>query len=184
MKTDNSSGWSLEHVYSILRPIAGSMMKGERRNHTLQPTALVGEAAIRFLSRQAQDPRSMSKEELITAVSREMRCVLLDHARAHGRAKRGGGSARISLSVTEPEGRGIRIPDLAAFNEALESLSREEPQWALVVDLKVFGGMTNPEIARELGVGVATVQRDWARARRYLAAKLKASDTTGEGGSQ
>ncbi len=157
--------WEL--VYPELRKRAAFLVQRERSDHTLSATAVVNEAFVRLSSRMAADWKDRS--HFYAVASGIMRHVLIDHARRHRADKRGGGAAKQELD--ESVFPSIRN-DEAGFGEAeraLEELAQESERAALVVALRVFGGLTIPEIAREVKVAERTVKNDWALARRRLA---------------
>src|SRR5690606_27256840 len=145
------------------RRIAASRMALQAPGHTLQPTALVHEAWIR-LTNSDDDKRFGNVEHLFAAVSRTMRSILVDRARQRSRAKRGGDLQRASLDAAED----VPISDddkLLLVHESLCQLEREAPVRARVVLLKFYGGLSIPEIAREMGIGERTVERYWCTRR-------------------
>ena len=164
----------LSTMYDELRRIAGGMMTRERANHTLSPTAVVHEAVIRLLGeevfRKAED-----RGFLIASASRAMREVLIDYARRRGAHRRGGGWRRVALdgAVDFFEEQGL---DPAAVHECLDRLAERNPRQAQVMTLRYFAGMTVPEAAAALNVGVATVERDWRLARAWLGSQLRGED--------
>lgn len=157
-------------LYSELRAIARHHMRGERRDHTLQPTALVHEAVLRMFG-GAGVPFADRNHFLRTA-SRAMRRVLVDHARARGAAKRDGG-IRVTLSGAEAGDAGS-ILDVLVLDDALSRLAAAEPRWAEVVELRYLLGLEVAEVAEVLGVSTATVKRDWRFAKAWLARELDA----------
>lgn len=164
-------------LYDDLRRLAVSHLGGERRDHTLQPTALVHEAYVKLL-----DQRSTAwtdRLHFFAVASRIIRRILIDHARARDADKRGGGRTRISLDGTDVAG-GEREVDLLALHEALEELARLDEQQAKIVELRYFGGCTVEEVAEILSVGRRTVDRDWQAARTWLFVRL--SDDSGARG--
>jgi RNA polymerase sigma factor (TIGR02999 family) len=153
-------------LYAELHDIAARHMRGERPDHTLQPTALVHEAFLRLLAPGSYEDRT----HFLRAASAAMRHVLVDHARARNAAKRGG-----ALRVTLDEGlagRDDRVVELLVLDDALARLAAAEPRWAQVVELRFFGGLEVPEVAAALGISPATVKRDWQFARAWLARAL------------
>lgn len=163
--------WEL--VYPELRKRAAYLVRNERSDHTLSATAVVNEAFVRLSTRMAHEWEDRS--HFYNVASGIMRHVLIDHARSHRAAKRGGGATKQELDESVFAGvvdddEGFRIAE-----DALEALAAEHERAALVVTLKVFGGLTIPEIAREVKVAERTVKNDWALARERLAAIL-ASD--------
>ncbi len=157
--------WEL--VYPELRRRAGQLVRGERVDHTLSATAVVNEAYVRLSSRMAHEWEDRS--HFYAVASGIMRHVLIDHARSHRAAKRGGGARPEELD--ESVFPSVRA-DEAGFREAeraLEELAQEHDRAALVVTMRVFGGLTIPEIAREVKVAERTVKNDWSLAKRRLA---------------
>jgi RNA polymerase sigma-70 factor, ECF subfamily len=158
-------------VYSELRRLASNYLRRERAGHTLQPTALVNEAYLKLV-----DQRNMkwqNRAQFFGISAQLMRRILVDHARQHRAAKRGG-SAQQRLSITSAEGL-IEQPqvDLLALNEALDELAQMDPQQSRIVELKFFGGLSIEETAEVLGIGHATVERDWKMARAWLRRQLE-----------
>lgn len=155
-------------MYAQLRAIAGRYLQGQR-DHTLQPTALVNEA---YLKLDGRDTASFENREHFMAVAaRAMRQILVDHARRKTAEKRGGGAIRTTLSKLSVDDQD-KAMDVLAIDEALTRLSELNPRHAQVVELKFFGGMTTPELARALDVSVATVERDWMKARAWLLVQM------------
>ena len=141
-------------VYGRLRRLAAAYLRRERRGHTLQPTALVNEAIIRLLGEGSAD---LSGPSLIQAAARAMRHVLVDHARRRRAIKRGpGGAMRLPLreDLLTEEGAGV---DLLALDEALARLGDADAELLRVVELRFFGGLTEEQTARCLGVSTRTV---------------------------
>jgi RNA polymerase sigma factor (TIGR02999 family) len=165
---DRASNRLLELAYTELRDVARRMLGGERSNHTLQPTALLHEAWLRLSRVEAtwQD-----QGHFVRSAAGVMRRVLVEHARARGRERRGGGAMRITLA---PELLGVETApeDLIAMDTALVELSQLDPQLGAIVELGVFGGLSHPEVARLLDVSLRTVERGWRMARAFLAQRL------------
>jgi RNA polymerase sigma-70 factor (ECF subfamily) len=156
-------------VYAELRGIAEKQMRGERPDHTLQPTALVHEAYLRLLG-----PTPIpfeSRVHFLRTAAQVMRRVLVDHARARNRAKRGDGSINLTLNEAIA-GADTDIIELLVVDDALTQLAAAEPRWAQVAEMRVFGGLEVPEVAAALGVSPATVKRDWQFAKAWLAQVL------------
>ena len=166
----------LELLYSDLRRLAAAYLGRERRDHTLQPTALLHEAYLRLASQGPKDWKSRS--HFLAAAAQAMRHVLVDWARARSAKKRGGRLHRIDLesaqAVTEcwPE----QLLDLDA---ALRQLSQQYARYGRVVEMRFFGGLTDEEIAEVLGVSDRTVGRDWEFARAWLEGVLNRSADAG-----
>ncbi|MHC4991505.1 MAG: ECF-type sigma factor [Planctomycetota bacterium] len=168
-------------VYEELRRLAGARMARERSDHTLQPTALVNEAYIRLIGEG--DPGFSERRHFFAAASEAMRRILIEHARAHGRVKRGGARRRQELrdhdaAVTHEPG------NLLALDEALRELEREDPRMAEIVKLRFFVGLSAAQAAEALGVTRRTVLREWATARAWLRVAMGGAGTAaGDGGS-
>jgi RNA polymerase sigma-70 factor, ECF subfamily len=160
-------------LYAELHTIAERHMRGERPDHTLQPTALVNEAFLRMSGGQSGSGISggyLDRTHFLRAASRAMRQVLVDHARARKAAKRGGG-IRITLDESLAVQHDHDI-DLLVLDDALERLAAAEPRWARVVELRYFGGLEIAEVAAALEISPATAKRDWQFARAWLARAL------------
>jgi RNA polymerase sigma factor (TIGR02999 family) len=160
-------------VYDELRRLAGGMLAAERASHTLQPTALVHEAYMRLVgpSNQGWEGRA----HFFGAAARAIRRILVDHARARGRLKRGGDRQRVSLE--EHEAPHSSPLDLLALDDALEQLANIDPRMARLVELRFFAGLTVNEAAEAIGVSPATAAREWELARVWLHARLSEEDT-------
>jgi RNA polymerase sigma-70 factor (ECF subfamily) len=152
-------------VESELRRLAGAYMARERPGHTLQPTALVNEAFLRLVD--AQGVRWHGRAHFFGIAARLMRRVLVDHARARGFQKRGGGAQTVPLETTILVSR---APDIAQLDldYALDALAEVDERKAKVVEMRFFGGMTVEETAGALGVSGDTVKRDWRLAKLWL----------------
>jgi RNA polymerase sigma factor (TIGR02999 family) len=163
-------------VYSELRRLASNYLRRERQNHTLQPTALVNEAYLKLIDQK--NAHWQNRAQFYGVAAQLMRRILVDHARQHQAAKRGG-SDQQRLSITSA-GRigGKRLAtdaaiDLLALHEALEELTAIDPQQGRIVELKFFGGLSIEETAEVMSIGHATVERDWKMARAWLRRKLE-----------
>lgn len=157
-------------VYGELRRVAGRYMRGERAGHTLQATALVHEAYLRLAKEQ---DRTWADRAHFFAVSAQiMRNLLLDHARAASRAKRGGG--QVDVTLDEAPGLIATDPDeLLALDEALLRLAEMDPRAARIVELRYFTGLSNAEVAAVLDTSEKTVKRDWSAAKAWLQGELR-----------
>lgn len=156
----------VEFVYPELAESAQRAMRRERDSHTLEPTALVNEVYLRL-----QKTKGLSwegREQFFTFAAGLMRRLLIEYARARRAQKRGGDTTRVSLEGVDfpVEERAI---DPLVLEEALNALEEVDPRLVRVVELRVFAGFKEAEIAKALGLGRATVQRDWALAKRVLA---------------
>jgi RNA polymerase sigma factor (TIGR02999 family) len=158
-------------LYEELRRLARRRLRGERPDHTLQPTALVHEVYLRLLNQHAAD--WTNRAQVLGLAATMMRRILVNHARERKAAKRGGGK-RITLSLagTLPvEDREAPVVDILDLHEALDRLALIDARKSRVVELKFFGGMTTEEMAEVLQVSPATVEREWSFARAWLYAE-------------
>ena len=159
-------------VYTEMRQIAQAFMRRQRPGHTLQPTALVHEAFIKIF--EDDQPLLADRAHLLALMSRVMRQVLIDHARAQGAAKRGGGERRITWNdeLEVASGRDAQLLKLLEVHGALDALAREDANLAQVVEMYYFGGMTAEEAALVLGRSVHAVRHDLRYARAWLRRQL------------
>src|SRR5262245_20300888 len=156
-------------LYDELKLRARSQLRHERRDHTLQPTALVHEAYLRLLRQSALPWQSRAQFLGLAAVM--MRRVLVDHGRGRRASKRGAGYVRIVLG---PDVAASPPPeaDFGDLERALDELALQDARQARVVELRVFGGLSFDDVAEVLGVSAATSQRDWRMARAWLFRRL------------
>ena len=152
-------------VYKELKRLAGSYLRRERPDHTLQSAALVNEAYLRLVD-QTQT-RWQNKAHFYGIAAQMMRRVLADHARGHNAAKRGAGMPELELNeaVAQAQARSVDLVDL---EEALQKLEKLDPQQGKIVELRFFSGLSIEDTANVLGISPATVKRDWAAARAWL----------------
>lgn len=155
-------------VYDELRGLAAARLRGERNDHTLQPTALVHEAYARLVQ---ADVGYQNRTHFFAVAAQMMRRILVDHARRIQSAKRGGGAVAITLQEDLAGAAGPRS-DVLALDEALTRLAEREPRKAQVVELHFFGGLTYAETASALEISEATVDRDLRMAKAWLAAEM------------
>ena len=158
-------------VESELRRLARAYMRRERKDHTLQATALVNELFLRFT--ESGGVRWQDRAHFMGIAARLMRRVLVDHARARDSRKRGRGVQRVTLDeallvVPEPS------PDLVALDNALDAFAAVDARKAKVVELRFFAGLSIEEVADVLDVSVDTVKRDWRLAKLWLLSELRA----------
>jgi RNA polymerase sigma factor (TIGR02999 family) len=161
-------------VYEELHRLAHQHMKRERRHqagHTLQTSALVNEAYLRLIDQR--NVRWQNRAQFFSIASRLMRRILIDHARRHQYAKRGGGALKVSLDEAAMVSQ-ERAAELVALDDALTSLAAVDPRKCQVVELRFFGGMGVEETAAVLGVSPITVKRDWSTAKAWLHRAMKA----------
>jgi len=156
-------------VYDELRRLAGSYMRSERPDHTLQPTALVHEAYLRLIG---QDANWKSRAHFLSVAAQQMRRILVDHARKHQAAKRAGGESRVSF-VDVLAVAAEKPTQLVSVDEALDLLAAEYPRQARVVELRFFGGYTEDNVAKILAISPETVKRDWRFARTWLGREVQ-----------
>jgi RNA polymerase sigma-70 factor, ECF subfamily len=156
-------------VQQELHRLAVRYMADERAGHILQATALVNEAYIRLVD--WKDVRWQNRAHFFAMAAQIMRRVLVDMARAKGRAKRGRGQLHISLSDAG-DLPVVERSDLVALDEALNSLEGVDPRKCRVIEMRFFGGLSLEETADVLNVSVATVRRDWSMARAWLHREL------------
>ena len=153
-------------VYAELRRRAAVHLRRERRAHTLQPTALVHEAFLRLTDQR--EAVWQNRAQFLAVLSRMMRRVLVDHARARLAVKRSGKWARVTVaSADEIAGSGIEI-DLLDLDVALNELAAFDARKSRVAELRFFGGLSLAEMAHVLEVSPKTVERDWQMARAWL----------------
>src|SRR5678815_4788419 len=158
-------------VYSELRRLASNYLRRERGEHTLQPTALVNEAYLKLIDQR--NAKWQNRAHFFGISAQLMRRILVDHARQHQAVKRGGSAQqRVSITTVEKLAKEPEV-DLLALNEALDELARMDSQQGRIVELKFFGGLSIEEIAEVLGIGHATVERDWKMARAWLRRQLE-----------
>jgi RNA polymerase sigma-70 factor (ECF subfamily) len=157
-------------VYDELRRLAGSYMRRERPDHTLQATALVHEAYLKLIEQQSVNWQS--RAHFFGIAAQLMRRILIDHARGHLRQKRGGEYQKVTLNeafVFSPE----QSAELIAVDAALDRLAKLDERQARIVELRFFGGLSVEEAAAVLSISPKTVKRDWSVAKAWLYADLK-----------
>jgi len=159
-------------IYTELRKVAGRYLGRERRNHTLQPTALVHEVWMKLQNDRAAAWQGRTHGLALGAQA--MRRLLVDHGRHQKREKRGGGVAPLSLDDIVKAGTTGEVPveDLLTLEAALTKLEEVDHRAAQVVILRFFSGMSTPEVAEHLQVSVRTVEADWTHARAWLNREL------------
>lgn len=170
--SEDASARLMPLVYEELRRLAREYIRRERADHTLQATALVHEAYLRMVDEK--NVTWKDRAHFYGIAARLMRRILVDHARAHNAAKRGGLEQKLSLD----EARDLPAAgatDLVALDGALENLAKTYPRKSEVVELKFFGGLEANEIAEVLQVSEKTVLRDWSFAKLWLCRELSAA---------
>lgn len=152
-------------VYTQLRQLAHLQLRNERLDHTLHSAALVHEAYLRLVG--LDPPQWESRTHFFAIAAQLMRQILVDYARRHRAAKRGGSVCKLSLdnAVEVPQRTDV---DVIALDEALQRLATIDPRQSRVVELRFFAGLSLEQIAEALDIAPATVQRDWTAARAWL----------------
>lgn len=159
-------------VYEELRAMAGRQLSGQRRDHTLQATALINEAFLRLAEQEYHSWEDRRQFLLVAATV--MRRVLVDYARRRSAAKRPDGHQRIDLDDAQL-GENF-APDLIALDQVLEQLAEVDERQAQIVELRYFAGLNVPETAETLEISESTVVREWRMARAWLMRKLETPD--------
>lgn len=160
-------------VYEELRRLAHHYMQQQRPDHTLQTTALVHEAYLKLAAHA--EPSYANRSHFLAVAAKAMRQILVDHAKATLREKRGAGVKPLELdeaALVSPE----PTQEIVELDEALEKLAAMDARKARVVELSYFGGLTQEEIAEALDISVVTVRRDWTFSRAWLYAQLQRTD--------
>ena len=157
-------------VYGELRKIAASYLRQERKDHTLQPTALVHEAYLRL--NHQKDVAWQNRAHFFGIAAQMMRRILVDHARKRQAAKRDASAWRVTTA--EVDGGAESAPELLALDRALEELEQIDPQQAKIVELRFFGGLTVEETAEVAGISPRTVKREWRTAKAWLRREIGA----------
>lgn len=153
-------------LYQDLRRLAHQRLRRERDGHTLDTTALAHEAYLRLASQHALP--ATDRHSFLAAVSNTMRRVLVDYARTRRRVKRGDGHSPVPLDDEVPMMSDRAVEETLALDVALDRLAALMPRAAQVFEQRLFGGLTNDEVADALGVSPKTAQRDWDAARAWL----------------
>jgi RNA polymerase sigma-70 factor, ECF subfamily len=156
-------------VYGHLRTLAQRRLKSERRNHTLQPTALVNEVYLKFEKQQSLDIQG--RTHFLAMAATAMRQVLVDHARNRNSQKRGGGALLITLDESAAIDDG-NPQDMLDLHRALDKLAALDPLETRIVEMRFFAGLTEVEVARELGISERWVREQWTHAKAWLRKEL------------
>jgi RNA polymerase sigma factor (TIGR02999 family) len=160
----------LQLVLGELRGMADRMLRSEKNNHTLQPTALVNELYLHLLAGEPMDVRD--RGHFFALAAQAMRRILVDHARARRSQKRGGQQQQVDIDavalVTHEN-----VQRMVELDQALDRLEKLDPRQCRVVELRYFAGLDEAEIAQFLGVSDRTVKRDWAMAKAWLYGELQ-----------
>jgi len=156
-------------VYQELRRMADHYLRGEDSGHSLQPTALVHEAYLRLIDQTKVEWQN--RAHFFGVAAQMMRRILIDHAKAKHRVKRGGTAVKVMLDENVNFTR-ERASELLALDDALQSLARMDERKSRIVELRYFGGLTVEETAQVLGISDKTVMRDWNLAKAWLYREL------------
>lgn len=160
---------ALEHLLPLvdaeLRRLAHAYMRRENPDHTLQTSALINEAYLRLVDQQ--QVRWQNRAHFFGITAQLMRRILLDHARGHARAKRGGQARLVPLdeAATVSEQKAV---ELIALDDALLALEQFDTRKSHLVELRFFGGLSNEEVAEVMGMSLRTVEREWQKAKAWL----------------
>jgi RNA polymerase sigma-70 factor, ECF subfamily len=175
-KSADPAGELFPAVYAELRRVARRYLNRERRNHTLQPTALVHEAWLRL---QNERGPAEGRTQALALAAQAMRRLLVDHGRHRKREKRGGGTPPVILDdlIKAASTGAVPVEDLLTLDAALTRLEGVDQRAAQVVMLRFFSGMTSAEVAEFMHVSVRTVESDWTHAKAWLKRELAAGST-------
>ena len=157
-------------VYAELRRIAARQLRGERPNHTLQPTALVNEVYLRLVDQRQVEWQD--RAHFLGVAAQTMRRILVDHARRRDAGKRGDGVPAVSIDDAREIATSGELP-LLALDDALARLEALDPGLAKIVELRAFGGLTIDEAAHVLDVSPSTAKRSWRTAKAWLNRELR-----------
>jgi RNA polymerase sigma factor (TIGR02999 family) len=160
-------------VYGELHALAARYLRRERKDHTLQPTALVHEAYLKLAGQTRLDCEG--RAHFLGIAAKAMRQILVDHARRHNAAKRGGNRHRIALdeNLLIESSRDV---DVLALEGALTKLAKLDPRQARMIELRFFGGLNAAEVAKVMGISQRSVEREWTMVRAWLRRELGRSD--------
>ena len=158
-------------VHPQLRTLATRLLQRERRDHTLEPNAVVNELYLRLIG--GQPVSYQDRVHFFAIAAQTMRRILIDYARARVAEKRGGQQQRLGLSAVDGMASAASSEQLLDLDTLLSALATTDPRAARVVELRFFGGLREEDVAEVLQVSVITVKRDWKAARAWLAAHLQ-----------
>ena len=162
-----------ERLFQLVLPdlhrLAESMMRRERPDHSLQPSALLNEAYMRLVKARERDWQH--RRHFFAIAARAMRRLLIDHARSRPKGEK----VPLDAAIDWLRGREEQIDVALAIDGLMEQMSASHPEWCSIVELKFFVGLTNEETAEALGMSLRTMQRQFGDARRWLYERLKAA---------
>jgi RNA polymerase sigma-70 factor (ECF subfamily) len=170
---ESARGELMNVVYETLRRIAESQLRKERPDHTLQPTALVNEAYLKLFGHS--EIQFVDRAHFFAVVSRAMRRILVDHARARATARRNEGRIQLDSSIDLEAGSGAGPAKLLDLDLALDALARERSSLAELMEMRYFGGMTAEEAAEVVGRSVHVVRHELRLAHAWLRRELAGS---------
>ena len=157
-------------IYDELRRLAHHYMSHERAGHTLQTSALVNEAYLRLVNRR--DVHWQNRAHFFAIAAQLMRSILVDHARSHAYAKRGGGARKVALDDEVAIVSQERAAEVVALDDSLKRLAELDAQQSRIVELRFFGGLTIEETAEVMNLSPATIKREWSTAKAWLYREL------------
>ncbi len=166
-------------LYDDIRRVAAGQLRREKSARSICVTDLAHDALERALRQDAG--RGVTRAELMRRIARLCRQVLVDRARARGRLRRGDGARPERLDVDPTAAEGLGALDLLALDDALARLARLDPRHAEIVELRFFTGASMPEVAEALGLSLSAVEKDWRKARAWLALALEDGESGGGG---
>jgi RNA polymerase sigma factor (TIGR02999 family) len=174
LEWSNGDQSALDKLVSVvdreLRRLAHHYMSRERAGHTLQTTALVNEAFVRLVNRKSV--QWQNRAHFFGIAAQLMRTILVDHARSHTCAKRGGGAGKLELDEALAVSQ-QKAAEVIALDDALNALALIDPQQSRIVELRFFGGLTVEEAAEVLHISPATIKREWSSAKAWLYRELQ-----------
>lgn len=157
-------------VYDELRSVASQFFQDQKPGHTLQPTALVHEAYLRLVD---QSIAWQNRNQFFVVAAKAMRSILVDHARARGRQKRGGDRCRVPLSEADATPAMVDESTVLDIDDAMTRLSQLDERKARLVELRFFGGLTSEQAADAMGISRSTAAEEWRMARAWLYTQLR-----------
>lgn len=171
-----ASGDLMSLVYDDLRRVAGNLLRSERKDHTLQATALVHEAWMRLVDESVlKTSGGGARRKFLGYAAQSMRRILIEHARARMRIKRGGGQPKVELTeCLMPNFQDA--PALLELDEALDKLTERKERAARIAELRLYGGLSTAEAADVAEVSLATAKSDWALAQAFLSQQVRDHD--------
>jgi RNA polymerase sigma-70 factor (ECF subfamily) len=162
---EEALGQLMPLVYNELHRLAGAYLRRERREHTLQPTALINETYLKLIDQR--HPNWKNRAQFFGVAAQLMRRILVDHARRHHASKRGGDRLNVSLRNVGAFGNQPDA-DILTLHDTLDQLAKIDPEQSRLVELRFFGGLTIEETAEVMEVSHATVEREWQIAKAWL----------------